>query len=172
MVWIVRFFGIVLIACYSVAVMAHDDPEAHNTAVHAQYTGMQLEAQTSHGDQVVVSVTINQVSEAAVPKVNKIWGTGRNVPVDTVIKWLEITVNNKAVTIPDQVIADLANLTIPKGAYIREKGSEIHVQLRGGDGKSGYTAYFFISDGKLTDRRISYFDHKGGKAFVDTEFDN
>lgn len=172
MVWIVRFFWAVLIACCSAVVLGHDDPEAHNTAVHAQYTGMQLEAQTSHGDSIAVFVKTKKVSESDSSKADKVWGTGRNAPADTVIEALKVTINNKAVVIPSKAYIDLSNLTIPKGFYAKEKGSEIQLQLRGGDGKNGYTAYFIIVDGKLTQRKIAYFDHKGSKAFVDTDFDN
>ena len=80
-----------------------------------------------------------------------VWGAYESLPAETQVRQLEIRLADTTVWVPRSAYADLGN---PRWVKLQPYAKGLCFTLNGGDGITGYDAYFFIEHGALRRRRV------------------
>lgn len=126
----------------------------------SRYYSMSIDGELSKGAKFSAAIQLDKVICKNYRSKKHLYGIDRPCP-DTLIRKLEVKINNKVVDIPGAVFQDLADVSLPIGFYMMQLGEEVRLYVKGGDGIAAYTAGFYIVDGKLVARSIEELNQSG-----------
>jgi hypothetical protein len=123
------------------------------------YSAVALEGQMQKGEKFEARIRMAPYQGGA----TTFWGTDGWKPKRTIEK-LTVTIGGRAIAIPEAAISDLADITLPTGFYVMDRGSgTAAVYLRGGDGSAAFTAILLIEGDRVVSRTIEFVNAEGNR---------
>lgn len=124
------------------------------------YFAVALEGEMQNGKKFEAQIRTAPYEGAA----TTFWGTDGWKPRRTIDK-LTVTIAGRIIEIPEAAISDLADLTLPAGFYLMDRGSgNATVTLQGGDGSAAFTAILLVEGDRVVSRTIEFVNAEGERA--------
>lgn len=124
------------------------------------YDGLELKGELEGGQRFFLCIDMMHYNKDIKEKPSKFWGFDKDYPT-YVIKKLTLTVDGKKVIIPPKAIEDIADIVLPYGVFLMQKGKDVLLHVKGGDGAGAYHATFTIKRQRVVSRVISFINTEG-----------